>query len=159
MFTLKLLLGVLAAAGLVAAFSAALKREPKLLFRKPLTRQEYTMFHLLKGALPEYEVLAQVPYHRFLITKTKGDSEKDINRRFNFVRPRVVDFMICEKDFSLLTLVELEDGMLDSGRADRRDRLFNEAGLSILRWNANALPTVSEIQEKIRGLRAVSAVS
>ena len=158
MFTIKLVLTVLAVAGLVVVFSAALKPEPKLFSRKPLTNHEHLLYHLLRSALPDYEVLAQVPFTRFLITKGKGDDEKDINRRFRFVRHKVADFLICEKNFSIVAAVELDDQTHDPARAEKRDRLFNEAGITTARWNIEALPTVQEIQEKIEGLRKSAAL-
>jgi len=154
MFTIKIILGVLAVAGLVVVIGAALKPEPKLLSRKPLTNHEHLLYHLLRDALPDYEILAQVPFSRFLVTKGKSDSEKDIIRRFHFIRQKVCDFLICEKNFSIVAAVELDDDQTyDPARAEKRDRFFNEAGITTIRWNVKALPTAQEIKEKVEGLR------
>ncbi len=158
MITIKFILAVLAVAGLVVVFSAALKPEPKLFSRKPLTNHEHMLYHLLRSALPDYEILAQVPFTRFLITKGKGDDEKDINRRFRFVRQKIADFLICDKNFSIVAAVELDDLTHDPVRAEKRDRLFNEVGIKTIRWNIKALPTVREIQEKIEGLKKSEAL-
>jgi len=159
MVTIKFILAVLAVVGLVVVFSAALKPEPKLFSKKPLTNHEHMLYHLLRSALPDYEILAQVPFSRFLITKGKGDDEKDINRRFRFVRQKIADFLICEKNFSIVAAVELDDDQThDPVRVEKRDRLFNEAGVATIRWNIKALPTVLEIQEKIEGLKKTAAL-
>jgi hypothetical protein len=157
MFTIKMILTTLAVVGLVVVFSAALKPEPKLFSRKPLTNHEHMLYHLLRSALPDYEILAQVPFSRFLITKGKGDDEKDINRRFRFVRHKNADFLICEKNFAIVASVELDDLTHDPVRAEKRDRLFSEAGITTIRWNIKALPTVHEIQEKIKDLKKSAA--
>ena len=154
MITTKLVvLAAIAVAGLVWSFRAALKPEPKLFSRKPLTNHEHLLFHLLRGALPDYEILAQVPFNRFLVTKTKGDSDKDINRRFGFMRHKIADFLICEKNFSIVAAVELDDQTYDPVRAEKRDRLFSEAGIPTIRWNTKSMPTVQEIQGKIEDLK------
>lgn len=153
MAIIKFILAVFAIAGLVTVFKAALKPEPKLFSRKPLTNHEHLFYHLLRSALPDYEILAKVPFNQFLITKGKGDDEKDIIRRFRFIRHKVADFLVCEKNFSIVAAVELDDPTHDPARAEKRDALFKEAGITTLRWDVKVLPTIQEIKEKIEDLK------
>src|SRR5690606_25580827 len=103
--------------------------------KKPLSNPEQILYFRLKNALPEHIVLAQVQLSRFLGVK-KGNNFQVWNNRINRMS---ADFVICSKDSSVVTVIELDDSSHDTDKrktADaKKDNAVRAAGITIHRWN------------------------
>ena len=117
---------------------------------KPLTQPEQVLYHRLVKALPEHIVLAQVQVSRVLGVK-KGSSFNEWNNRINRLS---YDFVVCEKDSTVLAAIELDDRSHESNRRSATDEKKNkataDAGLRLIRWNVKALPDEAAIQSQLR---------
>ncbi|HEY8881060.1 MAG TPA: DUF2726 domain-containing protein [Roseateles sp.] len=94
----------------------------------PLTDREQAMYFRLRRALPGHVVLAQVAFSALLTTK-------DRPTRATFDR-KVADFVLCDKAFSVLCAIELDDST-HRGREQRdasRDAMLRKAGIAVLRF-------------------------
>lgn len=118
----------------------------KLWKSRPLTMHEQPMFTKLRNTLePDYVVLAQVSFSSILWTWSNG-----VRNRFN---RKIVDFVICDKGFNVVAVVELDD-LSHKGKEERdneRDLLLNEAGITVLRYKQT--PESWKIREDIKGIK------
>jgi very-short-patch-repair endonuclease len=122
-------------------------------FKRPLTRGEQVLFFRLCQTLPELVVLARVPLSSFLRVR-KGNTWAEWHDR---ISRKNVDFLVCERDFSIVMAVELVDGGQDAPeriRADRvKSRALTAAGIRLVRWRTNDLPDVATIRGIVDDIR------
>lgn len=111
--------------------------------KKPLSDSEQVLYHRLKEALPQNEILAQVSFSRFIYTK--GSDQKENLSLNNRSRQKVIDFLICKPDFSIEAAIELDDSTHIQQKDEERDKILNSAGLRIIRWNVKNMPSKEEI--------------
>lgn len=114
--------------------------------RPPLTKHEQPMYFRLREAFPQHVVLAQVAFSSLLATR--GHSTR------NTIDHLVADFVLCEKSFEVVAVIELDD---TSHRAkptedDARDRILTDAGYRVLRFKT--VPTAAELVTAIVSARA-----
>jgi len=104
----------------------------------PLTRNEQAMYFRLEGALPDLIVLSQVSFGALLTARSTAV-------RNTFDRKRA-DFVICEKSFKVVAIVELDDSSHDGNRArdEKRDELLTNAGYRVLRYRG--IPDIDRVQ-------------
>ncbi|MDM0029159.1 DUF2726 domain-containing protein [Variovorax saccharolyticus] len=104
----------------------------------PLTRNEQAMYYRLQGALPDLIVLSQVSFSALITARAWSV-------RNTFDRKRA-DFVICEKSFKVVAIVELDDGSHDGSEArdERRDDLLIGAGYRVLRYRG--IPNIDRVQ-------------
>jgi hypothetical protein len=127
--------------------------------RAPLSRPEQALYWRLCEAFPEHLVLAQVAIAQLL------EVEDVPNRRavFNRYRQLVADFVVCTRAFGVVAVVELDDrSHRNPGRADadeRKSAALGAAGLLLLRFNVNALPSVGELQSLLAGAASPQAAA
>ncbi|MEB3753746.1 DUF2726 domain-containing protein [Acinetobacter sp. MD2(2019)] len=106
--------------------------------KRPLTMNEQPMFIRLIESLPEYGVLAQVAFSSFMTAK--GYATRNLFNR------KVADFVVIDKNFNVVAIVELDDSS-HKGRENNdanRDALVNEAGFRVIRYNRT--PEKSQIR-------------
>ena len=114
--------------------------------RKPLTEPEQVLYFRLCRALPDHMILAQVVLTRFLGIK-RGHDSRAWNNRINRMS---IDFLICNKDASVIAAIELDDA--SHQRSDRvsadekKEKALSAAGVRLLRWTVGAMPDESAIQ-------------
>lgn len=117
--------------------------------KKPMSNPEQILYFRLVSALPEHVVLAQVQLSRFLGVK-KGYRFNEWNNRINRMS---ADFLICKKDMSIETVIELDDSTHENAKRRKDDEKKNDvirsAGLKIIRWNVKKLPDIEEIKSAI----------
>lgn len=123
------------------------KKNSKFFPKKPLSEPEQILYWKLRKALPEHVVLAQVSFSRFLYTK--GATAKDNFWRSARARQKVADFVVCDKTFRMLAVIELDDSTHSKEKDKIRDEILKEAGFRTVRWNVNKMPTEEEIQKTI----------
>jgi len=104
----------------------------------PLTRNEQAMYFRLQGALPDLIVLSQVSFGALLAARATAV-------RNTFDRKRA-DFVICEKSFKVVAIVELDDSSHDGkeARDERRDSQLKAAGYRVLRYRG--IPNIDKVQ-------------
>ena len=114
--------------------------------KKPLSQPEQVLYFRLMEALPEHIILAQVQLSRFLGVK-KGHSYQSWSNRINRMS---ADFVVCNKDSSILAVIELDDATHqkpDRQAADmKKDKALASAEIKIIRWQAKSIPDISIIK-------------
>lgn len=115
--------------------------------KRPLTQPEQTMYWKLIKALPEYVVLAQVSFSGFIYAKNGRPKENYI--KFNKIKQKRADFLICDKSFKIIAAIEVDDSSHDKEKDERRDKALIEAGIPTIRWNVGNLPTEEKIKTEV----------
>jgi hypothetical protein len=159
---------LLAAAFVVATKLGLLKKgragegadEPWPVFpKKVLTPVEQQLYQRLLRACPDRVVLAQVSLSQLIGVK-KGHDFKAIWNRYNRL---TADFVLCNKDFSIAAVIELDDRSHDSPQrmdADRRKAAVCEAaGIPLHRLNVNPLPNEVELQMRLAPKQSMASSS
>jgi very-short-patch-repair endonuclease len=149
MNSIMLLVAALFLFVLILAFIRALsQREPSVwpfYPRKPLSAPEQILYFRLIKSLPEHIVLAQVQLSRFLGVKKGNNFQSWLNR----INRMSADFVICNKDASVLAVIELDDASHNSKtrqQADaKKDKAIRSAGLRLIRWNVKTMPNEEAI--------------
>ncbi|WP_195812383.1 DUF2726 domain-containing protein [Xylophilus rhododendri] len=102
------------------------------------------MYFRLTGALPQYIVLAQVSFAALL-------DAKDRTIRNTFDRKRA-DFVVVERSFRVVAVVELDDSSHDGRSAQdaARQRLLTDVGYRVLRYRG--IPDVATVASDFRKL-------
>jgi Protein of unknown function (DUF2726) len=123
-----------------------------------LSQPERRAMALLRDALPDYMILAQVPLARFLKVPERY-SYADWMRRVGHVS---VDFLVCDLSANVIAAVELRDTDSDeSDKARRRhmrmDRVLAAAGIKVHVWRDANLPQIATARDLILGAAAGSA--
>jgi hypothetical protein len=137
---------------------AALKRRSRAadsgwpVFATPvLSQAEQIMFHRLVKVFPEYLVLPQVSLAQFINVR-KGANFYSVFNRYNRL---TADFVICQRDFKVLSVMELDDRSHDRPKrldADRRkSEVLRAAGIPLHRLNVNPMPGEVELRELLAG--------
>ncbi len=120
--------------------------------KRLLSQPEQILYNRLVQALPDHLVFPQVQLSRFLGVK-KGHPYMTW---FNRINRMSADFVICNKDSSIVAVIELDDSSHE--RQDRqvadakKDKALADAGIPIVRWNVKSFPEIATIQEKIHSL-------
>ena len=114
--------------------------------KKPLSQPEQVLYFRLVQALPEHIVLAQGQISRLLGVK-KGN---DYQAWFNRINRMSADFVVCNKDSSIVAVIELDDATHqkeDRQAADaKKDKALSSADIRIIRWQARSIPDIPAIQ-------------
>lgn len=121
--------------------------------KNPLTPTETMFYHQLVEALPDYIVLAQVQLSSFLKVDTSRTEWKDYSRWFNPIAQQSVDYLICQKDFSIIAAVELDDkshnGVNSIKRDTKKNNNLHAANVPLIRWHAEAMPATETIRQAV----------
>lgn len=114
--------------------------------KKPLSQPEQVLYFRLVQALPEHIILAQVQLSRLLGVK-KGNNYQ---AWFNRINRMSADFVVCNKDSSIVAVIELDDATHqkeDRQAADaKKDKALASANVRVIRWQSRAIPDVENIQ-------------
>lgn len=126
--------------------------------KRPLSQPEQVLYHRLIRALPDHIVLAQVQVSRVLGVK-KGANFHEWNNRINRLS---YDFVVCNKDSTVIAAVELDDKSHESSdRAstdEKKNKASADAGLRLLRWHVQSLPSEEVIRQELLVPAVLSAV-
>ena len=96
--------------------------------KRIITMNEQPTFLRLREALPEHIVLAQVAFSAFMTAS--GYATRNLFNR------KVADFVVLDKQFNIVAIVELDDSS-HKGKEDKdadRDALIAEAGFRVIRY-------------------------
>lgn len=96
--------------------------------RRVISMNEQPTFLRLREALPEHIVLAQVAFSAFMTAK--GYTTRNLFNR------KVADYVVLDKKFNVVAIVELDDSSHKGKEAKdaERDALIAEAGYRLVRY-------------------------
>jgi hypothetical protein len=111
-----------------------------------LTLPERRAYDLLRKALPGRLVLAQVPLARFISVPPRHSYSDWLTR----VGRLSVDLLVCDHSSRVIAAIDIR-GASESERAQRRHQRMAEvlraAGIDVLIWNVDALPSANEMRK------------
>jgi very-short-patch-repair endonuclease len=114
--------------------------------KKLLSQPEQILYFRLIEALPEHIILAQVQLSQILGVKKGNNHQAWLNR----ISRMSTDFVVCNKDSSIVAVIELDDAThqrKDRQTADaKKDKALNSAGIKIIRWQARSMPNIETIK-------------
>lgn len=117
--------------------------------KPPLTDIEQKLYYRLVEALPNHIILAQVSLYCIL----KVESKDEYMKYFNKIRSKSLDFVVCEKDFSIVAAIELDDRSHEREeriKADyEKDTALRSAGVRIIRWPVKDFPSIATIKQDV----------
>lgn len=121
---------------------------PTFYGKKPMTAIEQTLYFRLTDALPDHIVLAQVQLSQVVGIK-RGPHWQTW---FNKISRKSLDFVVCRRDASVVSAIELDDNSHDNPDRARKDAdkdaALRGAGLRITRWTVKDLPSIETIQKE-----------
>ena len=123
---------------------------PKTLLAVP----EQFLYVRLVRAFPAHVILAQVALSRLLAgdSSTAAPGQPISNR----CRHLVAGFVVCRPDFTVLAVVELDEGAGARGtlrdRLRRKDQLLQAAGVKVVRFAAADIPREPALRSLITAL-------
>ena len=143
-----LILLVLAAVVFALRLALARMGGARFKLKSPLlSAPEQELYLRLVDALPDHVVLAQVAFSQ-MINVVGGDRRENFSKRLT-ARQKVADFVVCDKTFHVMAVVELDDSSHDREKDRKRDEIVREAGAPTIRWRATKLPNREEILKAI----------
>lgn len=119
--------------------------------RRVLSQPEQILYQRLIRAFPQYVILAQVSLPAFLGVK-KGQNFATWYNRFNRL---YADFVVCEKDFRVVAVLELDDRSHDNPRRQEADArkaaALDAAGIPLHRVNVDPMPNEEDLLQMLPG--------
>ncbi|MFT3856446.1 MAG: DUF2726 domain-containing protein [Aquabacterium sp.] len=117
-----------------------------------LTTAERDAYHVLRKALPEHMILAQVPVARFIKVPTDNPYSEWLKR----VGSLCADLVVCDMASQVVAVVEVRQPLSkENERAQRRharmDRVLKGARIPVHVWLETALPGPAVAREAILG--------
>lgn len=120
--------------------------------KAPLSKPEQALYFRLVKALPEQVVLAQVQLSSLLAVQKNHDRRAWFNR----INRMSADFVVCDRGFNVLAVIELDDATHerpDRVKADeKKDQVLAAAGIRLIRWQAKSLPDEALIQSTFKSV-------
>lgn len=148
---LWLLVALFVVATAVIVFAKVLRSTAKFKLKLPLlSSPEQDLYRRLIVALPDHIILAQVAFSQ-MITTAGGDSKENFRKNLT-ARQKVADFVVCDKSFLVVAVVELDDATHSHAKDEKRDAIIREAGSKTVRWRVSMLPNTDDIRRLILGL-------
>jgi len=122
-----------------------------------LTSPEREAHHVLRKALPDHMILAQVPVARFIKVPTRNPYSEWLRR----VGSLCADLVVCDLHSQVIAVVEIRQPMSrENERAQRRharmDRVLDAARIPVHVWLEGALPGPVVAREAILGAAIAS---
>jgi Protein of unknown function (DUF2726) len=114
-----------------------------------LTLPERQAYDLVRKALPNRLVLAQVPLARFISVPTRHSYSDWLTR----VGRLTVDLLVCDKSSRVVAVVDVRTAGQSTRSVRRHERMrqvLETAGIRVLSWNADAMPSASEVRTLFR---------
>jgi len=116
-----------------------------------LTTTELNFYKLLREALPDYEIHAQVAVYQTL----KIDSGNHAQKIFNRLNRMTFDFVITDQNTKVIAVVELDDKSharsSTKKRDSKKDALLAHIGKPLIRVQADSNLTVDQLKLTLLG--------
>ena len=123
-----------------------------------MTLGERQAYEILRRALPGHVVLAQVPLSRFISVPTRFPYAQWLQRAGRLG----VDLLVCDFSSRAVAAVEVRTADESARSAKRHQRLvevLRAAGVTVLEWNEDALPSVAQARESFMPKAAVAVAA
>jgi Protein of unknown function (DUF2726) len=114
-----------------------------------LTLPERQAYDLVRRALPNRLVLAQVPLARFISVPTRHSYSDWLGR----VGRLTVDLLVCDKSSRVVAVVDVRtagQSPRSVRRHERMSQVLQAAGIRVLQWHSDTLPSPSEVRALFR---------
>ena len=123
-----------------------------------LTHAEREAYHLLRKALPDHMILAQVPGARFIKVPTRNSYAEWLRR----VGSLCVDLVVCDMASHVLAVIEIrQPSAQETDRTRRRhtrmDKVLRASHIPVHVWLEESLPDLMTVRESILGPEAAQA--
>ena len=117
-----------------------------------MTNTEVIFFKKLQDAMPEYHIFVQVQLSRIITGNSDTVSER--NFWFNRICRQSVDYVIVGDDAqTTLVAIELDDWTHNNSARqkadDKKDKALASAGIPIVRFHAERMPTTAMIRHEL----------
>ncbi|WP_181415404.1 DUF2726 domain-containing protein [Gilliamella apicola] len=115
-----------------------------------MTKPEQILFDRLKKAYPQenYTIGYKVALNR--LVKPKHPNNKKRFELSKKIGSKSIDFVITDLSSKLLFLIELDDNSHNNQNAQKRalqkNKILENAGLKLYRFNVKSMPTVDELK-------------
>ncbi len=123
-----------------------------------LTISERQAYDLLRRAMPGFLVLAQVPLSRFIRVPSRYSYTDWLQR----VGSLSADLLFCDAGSRVLAVIDIRAAQ-ESDRARRRHermtRVLRKAGVHVLTWREDELPTPAEVRHAMTAVVGGSAAA
>lgn len=126
--------------------------------RRLLSDNEIHFAGVLERALPDYKVIPQVSFGAFLRVK-EGLTRSSTVAAFNRVSSKRADWVVCNRRYEVLCIVELDDQSHDLGKDATRDSYTASAGLPTLRVPSRNKPDASALRKAVLACMEGQAVT
>jgi hypothetical protein len=114
-----------------------------------LNPHQAQLFHALKTALPDYEVLAQISLAGMIEVSALGPG-REREQRLRALTQHVIDCAVCSRDMQVIAAVDLEAGSTAESRF--RSECLKAAGVRYICVNPAALPGREEVRALVIGV-------
>lgn len=153
-----LILGIAAFLILAIAVMRTLKARPgdnhggraPLYAKKVLNDKEQVIYWRLVSTFPDHVILAQVALSQLLGVEKGTEKRQSVANRF---RQLCADFVICERNFSPVAVVELDglshDHPQRASADSRKAHAVESAGLTLIRINAADMPDEAALRARL----------
>ncbi|HEY1393682.1 MAG TPA: DUF2726 domain-containing protein [Methylibium sp.] len=114
-----------------------------------MTTEERRAYILLRQALPNHMILAQVPLARFIKVPTRNSYAEWMRRAGQLC----ADMLVCDASSKVIAVIdvrrpEIEESDRGHKRHARMDRVLKAAGIQVMVWREDRLPAVSAVREQ-----------
>lgn len=114
-----------------------------------LSPVEQIVFNRLTEAFPDWIVLAQVALSQMVVVLRTEQKSAVRNR----IDKKVVDFVICRPDTSVVAAIELDGASHQAASRSKSDdtksRVLEAAGIPLIRINTKDLPSGQKLREYV----------
>lgn len=116
-----------------------------------LTERETEFYRRLEAMYPEHCIFVQVALSQLLDVSPGTRNWRAIRNHFNQL---VADFVLCNRDLSVVAVIELDDSSHSTRKRQgvdwRKTKAVESAGLRLVRIPAGPIPSVAELRRVIR---------
>lgn len=118
--------------------------------KKVLNDKEQVLYWRLIYTFPDHVILAQVALSQLLGVEKGTKNRQSVANRF---RQLCADFVICERDFSALAVIELDglshDHPQRASADSRKAHAIESAGLTLIRINVADMPSEAALRAQL----------
>jgi competence protein ComGC len=118
--------------------------------KNTLTQTELKLYHILRLALPEFYILAQVQMSSFINVYTEDIEDKW--NHLNKIIKKSVDYLVIDKTGNTIAAIELQDKSHE--RQDRKESdklkkiILAQVEIPLVEFHANSLPDIDEVKKR-----------
>ncbi|MEO5732264.1 MAG: DUF2726 domain-containing protein [Rubrivivax sp.] len=118
-----------------------------------MTIDERQAYDLLRRAMPQLLVLAQVPLSRFVRVPSRRSHLEWLQR----VGSISADLLLCDSGSRVIAVVDIrsrDESPRSRSRHERMARVLKTCGIEVLTWSPGALPNLQQVRLQLQRLTA-----